>query len=223
MAGAHATFSNERMSGRLFAMDGRSEAARPETGGEAAAESSPPAVEEREESPFELLKADYRNHGRTLANRSLWAMAVYRYGRWSMQRRTPAARWFTSKIYGALSPLSRFLTGVTLDRLTEMGRDVHLIHCEGPISIHPRAKIGKRVGIMHNVTIGETPDGGVPTIGDDVFIGVGAVIIGNVHVGAGAQVAANSLVISDVPPNHVAVGVPARVYPGLGRRATKTV
>ena len=214
MAGAHATFSPGRMSGRLFAMDGQSEGSSPDDDHEDAAEAPPVA----QESTLELMRRDYINHGRTIANRALWAMAVYRFGRWSLAQK-PALRWLSSKVYGALSPVSRFMTGVTLDRLTDMGADVHLIHCEGPISIHPRAKIGKRVGIMHNVTIGETPDGGVPTIDDDVFIGVGAVIIGNVHVGAGAQVAANSLVISDVPPNHVAVGVPARIYPGLGRRA----
>jgi serine O-acetyltransferase len=194
-------------------MEGRSDELRHE-------DDAPPANAD-DESFMELLRADFRNHGGKLANRALWAMAVYRFGRWSFQQKSPAMRWVTSKIYGALSPLSRFVTGVTLDRLTRVGRDVHLIHCEGPISIHPRAVIGERVGIMHNVTIGETPDGGVPTIGNDVFIGVGAVIVGNVKIGAGAQIAANSLVIADVPANHVAVGVPARVYPGLARRARK--
>lgn len=216
MTAARDTFSNGRMSGRLFAMDGRGGEPRPDGDVEAAPETTPV---EAQPSTLDLLRRDYVNHGRTIANRALWAMAVYRFGRWSLDRKSPPLRWLTSKMYGALSPMFRFITGVTLDRMTEIGTDVHLIHCEGPISIHPRAKIGKRVGIMHNVTIGETPDGGVPTIDDDVFIGVGAVIIGNVHVGVGAQIAANSLVISDVPPNHVAVGVPARVYPGLGRRA----
>ncbi|MFO0633487.1 MAG: serine acetyltransferase [Nannocystaceae bacterium] len=169
-------------------------------------------------SHWDALRTDYAIHGRTLANPALWALAVYRFGRWSLEQRNPATRWASSKLYGALAAASRAVTGVHLDRTCEVGRALHLIHCEAPISINPRCTIGDRVGIMHNVTIGDTPDGGVPRIGNDVFIGVGAVILGAVTIGDGAQIAANSLVIADVPPDHVAVGVPARVYPAIGAK-----
>ena len=93
-----------------------------------------------------------------------------------------------------------------------MGRDLRLLS-GGVISMHPRATLGQRVLIMRNVTLGATPDGGVPTIEDDVVIGAGAVVIGSVTIGYGARIAANSLVISDVPANHAAMGVPARHRP----------
>ncbi|MBK6921734.1 MAG: serine acetyltransferase [Deltaproteobacteria bacterium] len=196
------------MSDRLFAMESRQR-----DDAELDADSAEP--DETPTSQWEEFRIDFAIHGRSVKNPAVWAMGVYRLGRWSLAQPRGPARWVSSKLYGALFAASRFLTGVHMDRTCTLGRGVHLIHCEAPISIHPRAVIGDRVGIMHNVTIGETPDGGVPTIGNDVFIGVGAVILGKVTVGDGAQIAANSLVISDVPPNHIAVGVPARVYPSI--------
>jgi serine O-acetyltransferase len=154
------------------------------------------------------IRADYRNHGRSLLHPAVCALATYRVGRWSLSGRTPAHK-LVSKLYGALCPLVRFATGMTMDRSMTMGRDL-VLHPGGAISIHPHATLGERVEIMPNVTLGATPDDGVPTIGDDVLIGAGAVVIGRVVVGHGARIAANSLVISDVPPHHVAMGVPAR-------------
>ncbi|MEZ5458846.1 MAG: hypothetical protein R3E65_05920 [Steroidobacteraceae bacterium] len=90
------------------------------------------------------------------------------------------------------------------------------MHADGSLSIHPDTVIGDDVGVMHNVTIGTNMSTTVPTIGNGVFIGVGAVILGGVKIGDGARIAANSLVISDVPPGSVAMGVPARVWKNLG-------
>jgi serine O-acetyltransferase len=55
--------------------------------------------------------------------------------------------------------------------------------------------------------------GGVPKIGNDVFIGTGAAVLGPITIGDGARIAANSLVIADVPPGMLAMGVPAKNYP----------
>ncbi len=102
------------------------------------------------------------------------------------------------------------------------------------VDIHPGAQIGRRVFIDHatGVVIGETTIigndvmiyqqvtlGGVslskgkrhPTIEDNVIIGAGAKVLGNITIGTNAKVGANSVVIRDVPPNSTAVGVPARV------------
>jgi len=102
------------------------------------------------------------------------------------------------------------------------------------VDIHPAAKIGRRVFIDHatGVVIGETTEignnvmiyqqvtlGGVslskgkrhPTICDNVIIGAGAKILGNITIGENAKIGANSVVIKDVPSNSTAVGVPARV------------
>jgi serine O-acetyltransferase len=62
-----------------------------------------------------------------------------------------------------------------------------------------------------------------PVIGDDVFIGCNASVLGGVTIGAGARIADNSLVISDVPPGAIAIGVPARATADASRlRANKT-
>jgi serine O-acetyltransferase len=105
------------------------------------------------------------------------------------------------------------------------------------IEIHPGAKIGRRFFIDHGsgVVIGETTEigddvhlyqgvvlGGVslekkkrhPTVGNGVLIGAGAIVLGPVIIGDGARIGAASLVIIDVPPRAVAIGVPARL--GLG-------
>ncbi|MDQ3440671.1 MAG: hypothetical protein M3478_10020, partial [Planctomycetota bacterium] len=70
--------------------------------------------------------------------------------------------------------------------------------------------------VMHNVTAGTNMTEGAPTIGNDVFIGCGAVILGDIKIGDGVRIAANSLVVSDVPSGAMAMGVPARVYAGRG-------
>lgn len=106
------------------------------------------------------------------------------------------------------------LTGVDLDRTTQVGEALHIVH-GGMISIHPDAIIGDRVGIMHGVTLGTNMGPGAPVIGDDVFIGCQASILGRVKIGNGARIAANSLVITDVPSGAVAIGVPARIGPDV--------
>lgn len=74
-------------------------------------------------------------------------------------------------------------------------------------------EVGRNVAVMQNVTIGRRKPGdqGAAVIGDEVLLSAGAVILGAVHVGAGAVVAANSVVLIDVPAGGVAAGVPARV------------
>jgi serine O-acetyltransferase len=159
---------------------------------------------------FENIREDYEVHGRSLKNRAFWAMLTYRYGRWSLAQRVGFLRWITGKLYGLLYLLCEILTGVHMPREVTIGRRFHIVHADGSLSIHPDTVIGDRVGVMHNVTIGTNMSDAVPVIGNDVFIGVGAAILGGVKIGDGARIAANSLVITDVPPHSVAMGVPAR-------------
>lgn len=78
------------------------------------------------------------------------------------------------------------------------------------IVIHPAAKVGPNCLVFQQVTIGNHR-GGVPTIGGHVDIGAGAKIIGGITIGDHALIGVNAVVMSDVPPGGVAVGVPARV------------
>lgn len=95
-------------------------------------------------------------------------------------------------------------------RAKSFGDELYMPHPYG-IVVHAESKIGDRVTIMQNVTLGENQRvPGVPIIGDDVVIGAGACILGPVTVGDGAMVAAGSVVIRDVEPGSTVVGNPAR-------------
>ena len=166
---------------------------------------------------WSTLKGDVRRHGGYFFQRAVIGLTVYRIGVWAGTQpgyiRVPV-----TKLYGLIDKLVRPITGLHMHRTVLVGDDLHFVHAQAPISIHPEVVIGDRVGIMHNVTIGATVEvDGVPIIGNDVFIGTGAVIIGPVVVGDGARIAANSLIITDIPPNSTAIGVPARALPRLAQ------
>jgi len=163
---------------------------------------------------FETVKKDYAVHGRSLTDLAFWAMVTYRFGRWSQRRRTAVGRAATSAVYGAMKLWTQMVTGIELERETRVGDGFHIIHF-GRIAIHPDAVFGDRVGVMHNVTIGTNMGDAAPVIGNDVFIGAGASVLGGITVGDGARIAANSLVIADVPAGGIAMGVPAKVIPGF--------
>lgn len=158
-----------------------------------------------------VLAEDYRRHDKSLLNPALWAVWNYRYGVWLAKIGFAPLRWLLSKCYGLNLFLILITSGICLYRETKIGKDLHLIH-SGNISIHPGAVIGDRCGIMHDVTIGTNMGEGAPIIGDDVFIGAGAKVLGGIRIGNNVNIAANSLVISDIPDNSTAMGVPAKVW-----------
>jgi serine O-acetyltransferase len=140
-----------------------------------------------------------------LTEPSLWAVAVYRYGRWGRGRRTH------ERVHRLLHLTMRVLTGIELPSTVEIGPGLRIYH-QGAITFNAGVKVGARCRIRQGVTIGvRERDGDVPTIGDDVFIGSFAQILGAVSVGDGANIGAGAVVLSDVPAGATAVGVPARV------------
>ena len=92
----------------------------------------------------------------------------------------------------------------------KLGSGLLLPHPNGVV-IHEDARIGDDCMIMQQVTIGMISDGEVPIVGNRVYIGAGAKVIGKVVIGDGARVGANAVVLRDVPPNSTAVGIPARI------------
>lgn len=91
-----------------------------------------------------------------------------------------------------------------------------LPHGINGIVIHPTAKIGANCTIHQQVTIGTNKNNVSAEIGNNVFIGAGAKIIGEIKIGDNVKIGANSVVLCDVPSNCTAVGCPARIIPHTG-------
>ena len=98
---------------------------------------------------------------------------------------------------------------------TEIGEGFYLGHW-GALVINPKTKIGKNCNIAQGVTIGQANRGkniGVPTIGNEVWIGANAVIVGGIHIGDDVLIAPNAYVNTDVPSHSVVMGNPATIIP----------
>lgn len=169
---------------------------------------------------FDLLRGDFQRHEKSILNPALWAVLNYRFGRWGLSIRVAPVHLLVSIIYGINKYIILYTGNIRLHRRTKVGEDIQLVHI-GNILIHKDAVIGDRCRIQHNVTLAANMDkhDGAPIIGNDVFIGTGAVILGGITIGDGARIAANSLVITDVPPGATAIGVPARMMKYTGRSA----
>lgn len=103
--------------------------------------------------------------------------------------------------------------GIDISYRTQIGHGFYIGHFGG-IVVNRVAVIGKNCNISQGVTIGQTNRGaraGSPVIGDNVFIGPGAKIIGNIKIGSNVAIGANAVVTKDVPDNAVVAGVPARI------------
>ena len=112
-----------------------------------------------------------------------------------------------------VSQWSRHWTGIEIHPGATIGRRFVIDHGMG-IVIGETAEIGDDVLLYHGVTLGGTgKDQGKrhPTIGNNVLIGCGAKVLGPFKVGDGARIAANSVVLSEVPDNATAVGIPAQI------------
>jgi serine O-acetyltransferase len=116
-------------------------------------------------------------------------------------------------IAALLQKLMEILTGISLPADCEIGEGLYIGHFGG-IVIAPGVRIGHNCNIAQNVTIGSlgAPDpGGVPTIGNRVFIGTHSVVMGEISVGDDAMICAGSMVNRPVPARAVVLGNPARV------------
>ena len=158
-------------------------------------------------------KADLARYPRRpfLKEQSIWAIAVYRFGRWNQARRPGLSRWFFDRLYWLLFRVVETLTGISFTKEVEIGPGIRIWHF-GNIFINPNVKIGANCTLRQGVTIGNRFDGGeVPIIEDDVEFGAYAQVLGGVRVGKGAKIGAMSVVLCDVPCGATAVGIPARI------------
>jgi serine O-acetyltransferase len=132
--------------------------------------------------------------------------------------RCSARRW---RIPGANHLLRRVQTmvfGIELGNDISLGRGVFFVHPVG-IVVGGDARVGDRVRFMGSNTVGTARDDGCPVIEDDVVLGAGARVLGPVRVGRNAVIGANAVVLTDIPPDSVAVGMPARVVKDAAAQA----
>ena len=160
---------------------------------------------------FALLREDLRTHNGDFFDQGFWAVAVHRFGNWRMAL-PKLLRWPFTLLYRFLYKWVQWTCGITLPYTVRLGRRVRIWHHGGMI-LHAQS-IGDDVHIRQNTTFGIVRNDrlhDLPIIEDRVEIGCGVAILGRVTVGHDSKIGANAVVLKDVPPHSVAVGVPARV------------
>ena len=121
-----------------------------------------------------------------------------------------------------LMQLARFLTGIEIHPAARLGPGLFIDHGMGVV-IGETSEIGENVTLLQGVTLGGTSlkrEKRHPTLGNNVVVGAGAKIIGAFKIGDGSRIGAGSVVVREVPPNSVVVGVPGRVTYRDGQRVT---
>ncbi len=162
-----------------------------------------------------LIREDLRTHENNLFEQGFWAVAVHRFGNWRMGLRK-FLRIPATLLYRFLYKWVEWTCGITLPYTVKLGRRVRLWHHSGMI-LHARS-IGDDCHIRHNTTFGvvrRDQNNEIPTIEERVDIGCGVAVLGNVTVGHDSAIGANSVVLGDVPPYSVVVGLPGRVVKTL--------
>jgi serine O-acetyltransferase len=151
---------------------------------------------------------DVRAQLKALASDGTAAMVLYRLMQGSRRARLPVLEMVFNK-------LTAIFGGCIIGRGAEFGPGLVLVHSQGVV-INGAVRGGRDIKIEHQVTIGAEKRLS-PVIGDGVFIGAGAKIVGPVTIGANARIGANAVVVHDVPPDTTAVGIPARAIPRRDR------
>lgn len=119
-----------------------------------------------------------------------------------------------------ISQFSRYITGIEIHPGAEVGRGLFIDHGMGVV-VGETSIIGDNVTLYQGVTLGGTGKQKTkrhPTIGNNVVIGAGAKVLGNITVGDNSYIGANAVVIKDVPCNSTIVGVPGRITKQDGKK-----
>ena len=139
---------------------------------------------------------------RVLSTDGSMATVFYRMMQWSRRYHLVPLEMVANRLNG-------IFCNCYIGRGAEFGRGFVLLHADG-IVINRLVRGGDNIYIEHQVTIG-ADRGTSPVLGNDIFVGAGAKILGSIVIGDGARVGANAVVVKDVPPYATVVGVPARV------------
>jgi serine O-acetyltransferase len=139
------------------------------------------------------------------------------------------AHWFWNRnlktLGRAISHVGRFLTGIEIHPGARLGQGLFIDHGNGVV-IGETSEIGENVTIYQGVTLGGTSlekKKRHPTIGNGVVIGAGATILGPIEVGDNSRIGSGSVVVKEVPPNSLVVGVPGQVIYRDGKRVPPSI
>lgn len=141
------------------------------------------------------------------------AIAVYRLGRWSRTIRSPWLALPVKLVYRVLDFFIHVLFGISISSNSHIGPGFYVGHFGG-IVVH--GDLGAGCSIGQGVTIGSRGAGrsdGYPVLGDRVFVGAGAMVIGSVRVGDDVVIGANTVVVTDVPAGCRVVSAASRILP----------
>jgi serine O-acetyltransferase len=175
-------------------------------------------------SIIEDIKAIYRNDPAAkniefLLYPGFHAIAIHRIIHWLWKIGLP----FFPRV---LSQISRFLTGLEIHPGATIGQGFFVDHGSGVV-IGETTEIGANCVMFHNVTLGGTgkhQGKRHPTIGKNVLIGTGAILLGPITVGDNVKIGANSYIfMHDVPSNTTVAGVPARIVKRDGHRVNESL
>jgi serine O-acetyltransferase len=175
-------------------------------------------------SKFSHDIARYRANGQSGKNLwlepAVWAVATYRLGNWLHVKRPNILIRIPLKIVAFLAyKFCEVFMEMQISSEATIGEGLYIGHIGG-VHINPEAVVGKNCDIAHRVTLGASAMGrkGAPVVGDEVYIGTGATLIGKIKVGDRAKIGANTLVIDNIPEGATVMGVPGRimVFPTLG-------
>ncbi len=165
------------------------------------------------------IRADFRAHGRRWGAQGFWALAVYRFGRWRLGLQPRILRQVLYPVYLLLQKCVEVVAGIELPCEVIVGSDFVIDHFGG-IVISGYARFGNGCRIRTGCVVGlaRIDEPGAPVCGDNVDIGAGAKLLGRIRIGNNVKIGANAVVVTDVPDDCIAVGVPAVVKP---RRADR--
>ena len=132
----------------------------------------------------------------------------------------PLWKWGVPIIPRLISQIARFLTGIEIHPGAQIGKGLFIDHGMGVV-IGETTIIGDNVTLFQGVTLGGTgKEQGKrhPTLGDNIVVGAGAKILGNIKIGSNSYIGANAVVIKPVPENTTVVGVPGRLTRQDGKK-----